>query len=92
MVLFFSEQITNFVSMETIKLIAEQIKIERKKRGLSQEGLAMKSEVGRAYMSTVENGYRNISLHMLCQIITKGLNMTMSDFFIEFDKRNSTNH
>lgn len=72
--------------MDTVRNITELIKHERKKRGLSQEGLALKSEVGRAYMSTVENGQRNISIQMLHQIITKGLGMSLSEFFIEYDK------
>lgn len=84
--LFYSEHFAYFVAMNTVKNITELIKYERKKRGLSQEGLALKSEVGRAYMSTVENGQRNISIQMLHQIITKGLGMSLSDFFIEYDK------
>lgn len=73
--------------MDTVKNITELIKHERKNRGLSQEGLALKSDVGRAYMSTIENGQRNISIQMLHQIITKGLGMTLSEFFIEYDKK-----
>lgn len=85
-VLFYSEHFAYFVPMDTVKNITELIKYERKKRGLSQEGLALKSEIGRAYMSTVENGQRNISIQMLHQIITMGLEMTLSEFFIEYDK------
>lgn len=84
--LLYSEQKFFFVPMDTVRNITELIKYERKKRGLSQEGLALKSEVGRAYMSTVENGQRNISIQMLHQIITKGLGMSLSEFFIEYDK------
>jgi transcriptional regulator with XRE-family HTH domain len=77
--------------MEIVKNITELIKAERKNRGLSQEGLAFKSEVGRAYMSTVENGQRNISIQMLHQIITEGLEMKLSDFFIEYEKKYPSN-
>ena len=90
-VLFYSEHFAYFVPMDTVKKITELIKYERKKRGLSQEGLALKSEIGRAYMSTVENGQRNISIQMLHQIITQGLEMSLSDFFIEYDKTYPSN-
>ncbi len=91
-VLFDSEHFAYFVFMDTVKNITELIKYERKKRGLSQEGLALKSEVGRAYMSTVENGQRNISIQMLHKIITKGLGMSLSEFFIEYDKNYPSNN
>jgi transcriptional regulator with XRE-family HTH domain len=84
--LFHSEHFAYFVAMDTVKNITELIKYERKKRGLSQEGLALKSEIGRAYMSTVENGQRNISIQMLHQIITQGLEMSLSEFFIKYDQ------
>jgi len=67
--------------METIDEIGKQIKLERKKRGLSQEGLAMKAEIDRAYMSSIEQCQRNISIRMLYQITSKGLDMTMVEFF-----------
>ena len=89
--LFYSEHFAYFVPMDTVKNITELIKYERKKRGLSQEGLALKSEIGRAYMSTVENGQRNISIQMLHQIITQGLGMSLSEFFIEYDKTYPSN-
>lgn len=84
--MFYSEHFAYFVAMNTVKNITELIKYERKKRGLSQEGLALKCEIGRAYMSTVENGQRNISIQMLHQIITQGLEMSLSEFFIKYDK------
>ena len=90
-VLFYSEHFAYFVPMEIVKNITELIKAERKSRGLSQEGLAFKSEVGRAYMSTVENGQRNISIQMLHQIITEGLEMKLSDFFLEYEKKYPSN-
>jgi len=69
--------------MDVVKKIGEQIKIERKKKGLSQEGLAMKSEIDRAYMSSIESGQRNISIQVLYQITSKGLELKLADFFKE---------
>ncbi len=90
--MFHSEHFAYFVPMDTVKNITELIKYERKKRGLSQEGLALKSEIGRAYMSTVENGQRNISIQMLHQIITQGLGMSLSEFFTEYDRTYPSNY
>jgi transcriptional regulator with XRE-family HTH domain len=69
--------------MDIVKKIGEHIKTERKKQGLSQEGLALKSEIDRAYMSTIEKGQRNISVQILYQITSKGLNKNLADFFKE---------
>lgn len=69
--------------MEIVQKIGEYIKTERKKQGLSQEGLAMKSEIDRAYMSSIEKGQRNISIQILYQIISKGLNKSLAEFFNE---------
>jgi transcriptional regulator with XRE-family HTH domain len=71
--------------MEIVEKICNHIKAERKKQGLSQEGLAMKSEIDRAYMSSIENGQRNISIQILYQITSKGLNKSMADFFNEIN-------
>lgn len=40
----------------------------RKKRGLSQERLALESNIDRRYMSDIENGKRNISLDIMERI------------------------
>ena len=64
-----------------IKLkIGQRIKTLRKELGLSQEALALKSEVDRTYMTDVENGRRNISIEILEKIII-GLEMSFNEFF-----------
>lgn len=40
----------------------------RKKRGLSQEQLALLSGLGRSYLGGVERGQRNISLINICRL------------------------
>jgi len=59
----------------------------RKELNLSQEALALKSEVDRTYMTDVENGRRNVSVEILEKIIT-ALKISFSEFFnsTEFKK------
>jgi transcriptional regulator with XRE-family HTH domain len=71
-----------------IKLkIGQRIKQLRKELGLSQEALALKSEVDRTYMTDVENGRRNVSIEILEKIIA-ALEVSITEFFTakEFKK------
>ncbi len=71
-----------------IKLkVGQRIKQLRKEINLSQEALALKSEVDRTYMTDVENGRRNISIEILKKIIT-ALEVSFTEFFNskEFEK------
>ena len=64
-----------------IKLkIGQRIKELRKALNLSQEALALKSEVDRTYVTDVENGRRNISVEILEKIIV-ALEISIKDFF-----------
>ncbi|MBO9682855.1 MAG: helix-turn-helix transcriptional regulator [Flavisolibacter sp.] len=64
-----------------IKLkVGQRIKVLRKEKNLSQEGLANKAEVDRTYMTEVENGKRNISIENLEKIIG-ALEFSFTDFF-----------
>ncbi len=64
-----------------IKLkIGQRIKELRKELNLSQEALALKSEVDRTYMTDVENGRRNGSIEILEKII-KALDISFAEFF-----------
>lgn len=51
-----------------LKLLGNNIKNFRKKADLSQEGLALKCEIDRAYMGRVERGEMNISILKLKKI------------------------
>jgi len=60
--------------------IGLRIKELRKAKGLSQEQLALKAEIDRTYMTSVENGKRNISIQNIEKII-KALETTFEEFF-----------
>jgi len=60
--------------------IGQRIRELRKKLEISQEALALKSEVDRTYITDVENGRRNISAEILEKII-KALEVSFSEFF-----------
>ena len=60
--------------------VGQRIRSLRKELNLSQEALALKSEVDRTYMTDVENGRRNVSLEILEKII-KALEISFTEFF-----------
>lgn len=65
---------------EIQKIIGLRIRELRNQTGLSQEKFALKIEMDRTYLASVESGRRNISIVNLEKII-KGLNITFSKFF-----------
>lgn len=52
----------------------------RHQRGISQEALAHQSGIDRTYMTSVENGKRNISIENIEKILG-GLEISFADFF-----------
>lgn len=64
------------------KLINRIVRL-RKERGISQEKLAIESEIARSLMRGYERKERNISFANLIRIIKLGFNMTVEDFFSE---------
>ncbi len=60
--------------------VGSRIRELRKYLNLSQEALALKSEVDRTYMTDVENGRRNISIEILEKIIS-ALDVSIAEFF-----------
>ena len=60
--------------------IGQRIRSLRKELNLSQEALALKSEVDRTYMTDVENGRRNVSIEILEKIIA-ALDISVTEFF-----------
>jgi transcriptional regulator with XRE-family HTH domain len=53
----------------------------RKERGMSQEKLAIESEIARSLMRGYERKERNISFANLVRIIKFGFKMSIEDFF-----------
>lgn len=64
------------------KLMDRIVKI-RKERGMSQEKLAIESEIARSLMRGYERKERNISFANLIRIIKFGFGMTVEEFFAE---------
>ena len=65
--------------MENLKIeIGNKIREIRIKKGLSQEKLALLSDLDRTYIPGIENGKRNISITVLKKI-SNALGMTVSD-------------
>jgi transcriptional regulator with XRE-family HTH domain len=59
---------------EIYRCLGNAIKVRRKRLGLSQEELASSSGVDRSFLSSVENGKRNVSLGAVAKI-SSGLKM-----------------
>ena len=66
--------------MDIKQKVGNRIRELRKNLELSQEALALKSEVDRTYVTDVENGRRNVSLEILERLI-KALNVSITEFF-----------
>lgn len=67
--------------MSDIKqLVGNQIRLKRIMLKMSQEDLALKSGLDRTYITSVENGRRNISIINIEKICI-ALNCSLSDFF-----------
>jgi len=62
---------------EIKKKIGDSIRVERKRAGLSQEGLAFECGLHRTYIGAVERGERNISLINLYKI-SKAMGISLS--------------
>ena len=60
--------------------VGQRIRQLRKELELSQEALALRSEVDRTYVTDIENGRRNVSLEILERLI-KALNVSFTEFF-----------
>jgi len=64
--------------------IGQRIRELRLIKGISQEQLALRADLDRTYMTSVENGKRNISIQNIEKII-KALETNFEDFFKGFD-------
>ena len=66
--------------MEIQQKFGKRLKELRLQSNLSQEALALKAEIDRTYMTSVENGKRNISIKNIYKILT-ALDISFFDFF-----------
>lgn len=66
-----------------LEKLIDRIITLRKAKGMSQEKLALESEVARSLMYTYETKKRNISFANLTRIIILGLKMSFDEFFSE---------
>lgn len=64
--------------------IGLRIKELRKAKGLSQEQLALKADIDRTYMASVENGKRNVAIVNIEKII-EALEESFESFFKGFN-------
>ncbi len=60
--------------------LGQRIKHIRQNMGISQEQLALKSGLDRTYMTSVENGHRNVSIKNIEKII-RALETNFEEFF-----------
>jgi transcriptional regulator, XRE family len=68
--------------IEILTSIGHKIKVLRNEQGLSQEKLALKAEIDRTYLASVELGKRNLSIKSLEKILN-ALEISFQDFFTE---------
>lgn len=66
--------------MDIKEKVGQRVRQLRKELKLSQEGLALKAEVDRTYVTDVEAGRRNISMEILERLI-KALGISVAEFF-----------
>lgn len=75
--------------MDILKVFADNLKMYRRKIGLSQEDFAEKAGLHRTYISAVEREKRSISLDNI-QKIADALEVDTYKLFIDFDKNSKT--
>lgn len=71
------------IEKQYLAKLIKRIVTLRKEKGLSQEKLAVESEIARSLMRGYERKERNISFANLTRIIKLGLQMSIEEFFSE---------
>ena len=66
--------------MDIKKRLGENLRRLRKLQNLSQEKLALKAEIDRTYLPSIEKGERNVSIEILDKL-ARALNIDISEFF-----------
>ncbi|MGG4143875.1 helix-turn-helix transcriptional regulator [Paenibacillus algorifonticola] len=72
--------------MTNIERIGENVRFYRQKKGLSQEQLALQSEINTSYIGQIERGEKNPTIKTL-EKIAAALNITLIDIISPFELR-----
>lgn len=64
--------------MSLLEAFGKRIRDLRKEKNLSQEALALKSDIDRTYISDIEKGKRNVSL-LVIEKLASGLEVKLSE-------------
>ena len=78
--LFYQQHTFTFAFVTIQEKLGQRIKHLRQKQGLSQEQFAYLCELDRTYITSVENGKRNVSLQNIKKI-ADALGISISEFF-----------
>lgn len=71
-----------YANAPVLVTLGEAIRSMRKARGISQEELAHRSQVDRAYMSSIERGIQNPGVMTIIRI-AKGMDISVAEIFAE---------
>ena len=66
--------------MDIKEKFGENLKRLRLEKGISQESLALKADLDRTYIPSIEKGLRNVSIIVVEKLAT-ALNSNISEFF-----------
>jgi transcriptional regulator with XRE-family HTH domain len=75
--------------VDILKVFADNLKMYRRRLGLSQEDFAEKAGLHRTYISAIEREKRSISLDNI-QKIADALEIKTYKLFIDFDENSNT--
>lgn len=75
--------------MDILKVFADNLKMYRRRLGLSQEDFAERAGLHRTYISAIEREKRSISLDNI-QKIADALEIKTYKLFIDFDENSNT--
>jgi transcriptional regulator with XRE-family HTH domain len=69
--------------MKAQEKFGEKLRTYRTQQGMSQEQLALKADIDRTYIASVENGRRNVSIQTIHKFL-KAIDIPFSEFFSDF--------
>jgi len=69
------------LNTDILILFGNKVKTLRKKKGISQEELAFRSDLHRTYIGMIERAEKNVTLKNIAKI-AKGLEVSIQDLFV----------